>query len=106
VSAVFVDAKVFLRFFTQDDQGHHARATMLLRRAAAGEIALVAGPPVLFEIAWVLRTADGPRAPRAGERVNGTKVETFTGSASQSALSRITASRAVRRRPSASSTPE
>ena len=57
MSAVFVDANVFLRFFTRDDQGHHEKATTLLRRAAAGEIALVAGPPVLFEIAWVLRAA-------------------------------------------------
>ena len=52
---VFVDANVFLRVFTEDDQGQHARATRLLRRAAAGELELVTGPPVLFEVAWTLR---------------------------------------------------
>jgi predicted nucleic acid-binding protein len=29
----------------------------LFRQAAAGKIALVSGPPVLFEIAWTLRSA-------------------------------------------------
>jgi predicted nucleic acid-binding protein len=52
---VFVDANVFLRVFTEDDEGQHARAIRLLRRAAAGELALVTGPPVLFEVAWTLR---------------------------------------------------
>jgi predicted nucleic acid-binding protein len=59
MNTVFVDANVFLRFFTHDDQGHHEKATTVLGRAAVGELALVAGPPVLFEIAWVLRTAYG-----------------------------------------------
>jgi predicted nucleic acid-binding protein len=59
VNAVFVDANVFLRFFTLDDRGHHDKAATLLRRAMAGELVLVTGPPVLFEIAWVLRAAYG-----------------------------------------------
>jgi predicted nucleic acid-binding protein len=59
VSTVFVDANVFLRFFTLDDDGQHAQAARLLRRAAAGKMALVAGPPILFELAWVLRSAYG-----------------------------------------------
>jgi predicted nucleic acid-binding protein len=54
---IFVDANVFLRFFTVDDQGQHARAAGLLRDAAAGRLNLVTGPPVLFEIAWTLRSA-------------------------------------------------
>ena len=54
---IFVDANVFLRFFTLDDQGQHERAAGLLRQAEAGKVALVTGPPVLFEIAWTLRAA-------------------------------------------------
>jgi predicted nucleic acid-binding protein len=54
---VFVDANVFLRFFTADDMGQAARAEHVFRRAAAGELALVTGPPVLFELVWTLRSA-------------------------------------------------
>jgi predicted nucleic acid-binding protein len=54
---VFVDANVFLRLFTVDDWGQCERAANLFRRAGAGEAELVAGPPVLFEVAWVLRRA-------------------------------------------------
>ncbi len=56
---LFVDANVFLRFFTTDDAGHHTRAAALFKSAAAGEITLVTGPPVLFEIAWTLKAAYG-----------------------------------------------
>ena len=56
---VFVDANVFLRFFTKDDPGQHARAAKLFRAGAAGHVPLVSGPPVLFEIAWTLRAAYG-----------------------------------------------
>jgi predicted nucleic acid-binding protein len=54
---VFVDANVFLRFFTADDMVQQRRAADLLHKAASGKVALVTGPPVLFEIAWVLRSA-------------------------------------------------
>jgi predicted nucleic acid-binding protein len=54
---VFVDANVFLRFFTRDDAGHHERAARLFRAGEGGSLALVSGPPVLFEIAWTLRVA-------------------------------------------------
>jgi predicted nucleic acid-binding protein len=57
VRTIFVDANVFLRFFTVDDRGQHEQAVELFRQAAAGKIALVAGPPVLLEIAWTLRSA-------------------------------------------------
>jgi predicted nucleic acid-binding protein len=53
----FVDANVFLRFLTVDDEGQHARAVRFLERAAKGELCLVCGPPVLFEMAWTLRAA-------------------------------------------------
>ena len=59
MSKVFVDTNVFLRFFTLDDEGQHEKAAALLRQADAGQVQLVTGPPVLFEIAWVLRSAYG-----------------------------------------------
>jgi len=51
---VFVDTNVFLRFFTRDDADHHERAKSLFKKAAAGEIELLTGPPVLFEVFWTL----------------------------------------------------
>ncbi|MEI8078578.1 MAG: PIN domain-containing protein [bacterium] len=54
---IFVDANVFLRLFTVDDQGQSERAADLFRRAGAGMIGLFSGPPVLFEVAGVLRRA-------------------------------------------------
>lgn len=56
---VFVDSNVFLRFFTKDDRSQHTRAVRLFRDAAVGKVQLVTGPPVLFEIAWTLRSAYG-----------------------------------------------
>lgn len=53
----FVDANVFLRFLTEDDQGQHERAVRLFQAALRGECGLVTGPPVLFELAWTLRAA-------------------------------------------------
>jgi predicted nucleic acid-binding protein len=57
MSTWFVDANIFLRFFTVDDQGQHQRAARLLARASKGEVRLVLGPPVLFELSWTLRAA-------------------------------------------------
>ena len=56
MKSVFVDANVFLRFFTRDDGGQHARAARLFRAGASEELALLTGPPVLFEVAWTLRS--------------------------------------------------
>ena len=52
-------SNVFLRFFTKDDAGQHARAEDLFRAGAEGRTPLISGPPVLFEIAWTLRAAYG-----------------------------------------------
>lgn len=57
MKTVFVDSNVFLRFFAQDDAGQYKQAERLFRDAAAGKLELVTGPPVLFEIAWTLRSA-------------------------------------------------
>lgn len=53
----FVDANVFLRFLTKDDQGRHQKAVRLFESARREECRLVTGPPVLFELAWTLRAA-------------------------------------------------
>lgn len=53
----FADANLFLRFFTDDDSGQRAASRRLFERAAAGAVRLVVGPPVLFEVAWTLRSA-------------------------------------------------
>ncbi len=53
----FVDANVFLRFFARDDDGQHARAARLFSEAESGKVALLTGPPVLFEVAWTLGSA-------------------------------------------------
>lgn len=52
---VFLDANVFLRYFTLDDAGQHGRASRFFDAASQGAIELVTGPPVLFEIAWTLQ---------------------------------------------------
>jgi predicted nucleic acid-binding protein len=53
----FVDANVFLRFFTRDDHGQHERAVRLFQDAESDKVVLLTGPPVLFEVAWTLRSA-------------------------------------------------
>ena len=63
MTAWFVDTNVFLRFLTLDDEGHHIKAARLFAAAGRGERQLVAGPPVLFELAWTLRAAY--KVPRA-----------------------------------------
>ncbi len=50
----FVDANVFIRLFVDDDSEQMSRSEKLLKRAREGEIALITGPPVFFEVAWVL----------------------------------------------------
>lgn len=57
MKTVFVDANLFLRFFTRDDDQQFARASNVFRQAAESQVLLVAGPPVLFEVAWTLRAA-------------------------------------------------
>ena len=57
MNRVFVDANVFMRFFTRDVEAQSKRASRLFRAAAEGRASLVTGPPVLFEVAWTLRSA-------------------------------------------------
>ena len=51
----FVDANVFIRLFAEiDNKSQAGQAEQLLVMAQHGEVDLVTGPPVFFEIAWVL----------------------------------------------------
>jgi predicted nucleic acid-binding protein len=52
----FVDSNVFLRFYTADDVKQQAAAQEIFLEARAGKINLFCGPPVFFEVAWVLRS--------------------------------------------------
>ncbi len=53
----FIDSNVLIRFFAEDDAGQTEKAAALLQNAADGKVRLVCGPPVLFEVAWTLRSA-------------------------------------------------
>ena len=57
MKTVFVDANVFIRFFTEDDEKQCEKAEALFKGAAEGKVQLVTGPPVFFEIAWTLKAA-------------------------------------------------
>jgi predicted nucleic acid-binding protein len=52
----FVDSNIFLRIFDRDDPKQSDMANDVLSRARRGEIELFCGPPVFFEVAWVLRS--------------------------------------------------
>lgn len=51
----FVDSNLFLRFFFPDDPAQYERAKRFFQNAAQGDIEIFVGPPVLFEVAWVLK---------------------------------------------------
>lgn len=51
----FVDTNIFVRLFVvADDATQLEQAKALFTRAQAGNVDLVTGPPVLFEVSWVL----------------------------------------------------
>ena len=55
----FVDSNVFLRYHSKDDEKQSAEAESFFLRAKKGEIEIFCGPPVFFEVAWVLKTFYG-----------------------------------------------
>ena len=55
----FVDSNIFLRYHSKDDEIQSAEAESLFLRAKKGEIEIFCGPPVFFEVAWVLKTFYG-----------------------------------------------
>jgi len=55
MDTVFVDTNVFLRYLTKDDTTQAAKAKKLFQKAQSGQVKLVTGPPVFFELAWTLK---------------------------------------------------
>jgi predicted nucleic acid-binding protein len=51
---IFVDTNIFTRLFVKDDEQQHEQAKALFLSAQEGSAELVTGPPVFFELAWVL----------------------------------------------------
>lgn len=56
MAGYFVDSNVFLRFYTADDAKQQTEAQEIFLKAKSGDIELFCGPPVFFEIAWVLNS--------------------------------------------------
>jgi predicted nucleic acid-binding protein len=53
---IFLDANILVRLFTDNDEPRQLEfAKRLFEQAENGEVALILGPPVLFELAWTLR---------------------------------------------------
>ncbi len=52
----FVDTNIFLRYLVNDESDHADRVEKLLNKAERGQIKLVTGPPVYFELAWTLKS--------------------------------------------------
>ena len=55
----FVDSNIFLRYYSNDDAKQSAEAEAFFLQAKRGEIEIFCGPPVFFEVAWVLKTFYG-----------------------------------------------
>jgi predicted nucleic acid-binding protein len=59
VKRYFVDTNVFLRYLVSDEPAHADKVEKLLDRAEKGELRLITGPPVFFELAWTLKSFYG-----------------------------------------------
>lgn len=53
---VFVDSNLFIRYLVNDYPELADKVDRLLDKAEKGEISLVTGPPVFFELAWTLKS--------------------------------------------------
>lgn len=54
MKSIFIDANIILRILTKDDEKQMEKAESLFSKAISGDVLLVCGPPVLFEVAWTL----------------------------------------------------
>lgn len=66
MAARFVDANVFLRYLTGDDEEQAARCLGLFRRVEAGDELVTTSESVLTEVVWVLTSPNLYRADRLG----------------------------------------
>jgi predicted nucleic acid-binding protein len=55
----FIDSNVFLRYYSNDDPRQSEQAKAVFLKAKTKEIELYCGPPVFFEVAWVLKSTYG-----------------------------------------------
>ena len=55
----FVDSNIFLRYYSRDNETQRKRAKSILLQAREKAIELYCGPPVFFEVAWVLKSTYG-----------------------------------------------
>ena len=56
MKSVFLDTNVFIRYLTNDIPDQVDKVEQLFDLAEKGEIKLITGPPVFFEIAWTLKS--------------------------------------------------
>jgi predicted nucleic acid-binding protein len=55
----FLDSSFFLHFYSRGDKTQRKRAKSILLQAKEKAIELYCGPPVFFEVAWILKSAYG-----------------------------------------------
>ncbi len=53
---VFVDTNIFIRYLTDDTPSQIDKVEHLFVLAEKGQLKLVTGPPVFFEMAWTLKS--------------------------------------------------
>lgn len=56
MKAIFLDTNLFLRYLVNDIPEQADKVERLLDLAEKGEVRLVTGPPVFFEMAWTLKS--------------------------------------------------
>lgn len=56
MKTVFVDTNVFIRYLVNDVPAQADKADELFDRAEKGQVRLMTGPPVFFEMAWTLKS--------------------------------------------------
>lgn len=56
---VFIDTNLFIRYLVNDVPSQADQVDRLFDLAEDGQIALITGPPVFFEIAWTLKSFYG-----------------------------------------------
>jgi predicted nucleic-acid-binding protein len=56
MKTIFVDTNVFMRYLTNDFPVQAERVERLFDLAEQGDVRLLTGPPVFFELAWTLKS--------------------------------------------------
>ena len=53
---IFIDTNIFIRYLLNDVPSQIDKVELLFDLAEKGEVTLITGPPVFFEIAWTLKS--------------------------------------------------